>query len=57
MISPLVFAHMLTVTADIKSAAKPTDIMMHLNNDGKSESSGFASDFCFMEKKQRFHIL
>lgn len=57
MFSPLVFAHMLTVTADIKSAAKPTDTMMHLNNDGKSESSGFVSDFCFMEKKQRFHIL
>lgn len=39
MFSPLVFIHMLTVTADIKRAAKPTDTMMHLNKYRKSEKT------------------
>lgn len=40
--SPLDFAHMVTVTADIKSAAKPTEaeaMMGAVNTYGKSENN------------------
>lgn len=50
--SPLVFVHMLTVTADIRSDAKPTNTMMHLNRKPKNNETILIFDFFFCEENK-----